>query len=102
MTQSQLFSVAVRILGVFLLVQAVMQLPAGIVNGFYICWYGVRGGSFSSNSFVMTTLYPVVSTAIVSFLVFAAVGWYLVIGAPALFRLAGIKRDVEVEQGDCE
>jgi hypothetical protein len=96
MTQSQLFSIAVRILGVFLLVQAVLQIPMGVVNGVFLIYIWIRGTG--TNPYVLPSLYPAIFTALLSFVVFVACGLYLLAGAPLLFRLAKIKpADAAVE-----
>jgi hypothetical protein len=50
----------------------------------------VLGGS-RINPYVLPSLYPTIFTAMLSFVVFVAAGWYLLKGAPLLFRLAGVK-----------
>jgi len=96
MTQSQLFSIAIRILGVYLLVQAVLQVPMGVVNGLFLIYFWICGTG--TNPYVFPSLYPTIFTALLSFVVFVACGWYLLIGAPLLFRLARVKpADAAVE-----
>lgn len=88
MTQSQWFSLAVRILGVYLLVQAVLEVPEGVVDFIAICILSIHGDRMSlSATFI---LYPRMGSALLGFLLFVASGVYLIRGAPHLFALAGI------------
>jgi hypothetical protein len=88
-TQSQLFSIAVRILGVYLLVQAALQVPTGVVNALFLIYFW--SGGTRTNPSVPPSLFPAVFTALLSFVLFVACGWYLLTGAPLLFRLARVK-----------
>ena len=88
MTQSQLFSISVRILGVYLLVEAVLQIPEGVVDSIAICWAWIRGDR--SEIIAWAVLYPRLWSALLGFLLFTTSGVYLLRDAPHLFRLAGI------------
>jgi hypothetical protein len=94
-TQSQLFAVAVRILGVYLLVQALMQFPDGFVESITLLVLWIRADRGPLVSGVAMYL-PHAISAFLGFILFAAAGLYLIRGAPHLFRLAGI---AETTQG---
>jgi hypothetical protein len=88
-TQSQLFAVAVRILGVYLLVQAVMQFPEGVVESITLLVLWIRPDRMSFGMGV-AMFFPHAISAFLGFILCAASGVYMVRGAPHLFRLAGI------------
>ena len=87
MTQLQLFTTAVRILGVYLLVEAAMQVPTGVVDGLFVLMYGFRG---STPGVLAAQFYIPAFSAILGFAVYVAAGWYLLKGAPHLLRLARV------------
>ena len=89
MTQSQLFAIAVRILGVYLLVQAVLQLPDGVVGSISLLVLWIRH-DLTSFGMAFPIFFPRAISEVLGFLLFAATGAYMVRGAPHLFRLAGI------------
>jgi len=92
--QSQLFSVATRILGVYLLMQAVLQVPDGIVESvsLLVLWISQNRTALGTG---VGMYFPHAVSALLGFMLFAVAGMYLVRGAPLLFRLAGIVEDTQ-------